>query len=55
MKASYSLLLFIALTSITAKSQTKFTDIAHDLFAYNDTVKNKKGEILQEVVVLSQQ
>ena len=55
MKASYSLLLFIALTSITAKSQTKFTDIPHDLFAYNDTVKNKKGEILQEVVVLSQQ
>lgn len=55
MKTIFSLLLALSFYSITAIGQTKFDESQPDLLAFNDTVKNKKGEILQEVVVLSQQ
>ena len=55
MKAIFPLLLALSFYSITAIGQTKFDNSQPDLLAFNDTVKNKKGEILQEVVVLSQQ
>lgn len=36
-------------------SQEKYTTEQDDLIAFNDTVKNKKGEVLKEVVIISQQ
>jgi iron complex outermembrane receptor protein len=55
MKTIFSLLFALSFYSNTAFGQTKFDESQPDLMALNDTVKNKKGEILQEVVVLSQQ
>jgi iron complex outermembrane receptor protein len=36
-------------------AQEKYTAEQDDLTAFNDTIKNKKGEVLKEVVIISQQ
>ncbi|WP_395063411.1 TonB-dependent siderophore receptor [Flavobacterium sp.] len=50
----YSLLSALALLS-SASSFAQETKNNEDLYAVNDTVKNKKGEILKEVIVISKQ
>ncbi|MBP8158195.1 MAG: TonB-dependent receptor plug domain-containing protein, partial [Flavobacterium sp.] len=48
----------IALTLTTSAigfSQETKNNFKEELYAVNDTVKNKKGEVLQEVVIISQQ
>ncbi|MEY2692694.1 MAG: Fe(3+)-pyochelin receptor [Bacteroidota bacterium] len=52
---TYFLLLSFLFAAQAGLSQVKFAHSSDDLFAFNDTVKNKKGEILQEVIIISQQ
>ncbi|MEK8180091.1 TonB-dependent siderophore receptor [Flavobacterium buctense] len=52
----YTTILALTLTtSAIGFSQEANTNFQEDLYAVNDTVKNKKGEVLQEVVIISQQ
>jgi len=44
----------LAVSKISYAQETK-PNFQEDLYAVNDTVKNKKGETLQEVVIISQQ
>ena len=52
----YILILALTLTtSAIGFSQKTNNNFQEELYAVNDTVKNKKGEVLQEVVIISQQ
>ena len=52
----YILILALTLTtSAIGFAQKTNNDNQEDLYAVNDTVKNKKGQTLQEVVIISQQ
>lgn len=42
-------------TSVVIMAQKNNNNFEEELYAVNDTVKNKKGEVLQEVVIISQQ
>ncbi|WP_291128972.1 TonB-dependent siderophore receptor [Flavobacterium sp. UBA7682] len=44
----------LAINAVGFSQETK-NNFQEDLYAVNDTVKNKKGETLQEVVIISQQ
>ena len=50
-----SILALTLATSAICFSQEAKNNFQEDLYAVNDTVKNKKGEVLQEVVIISQQ
>jgi iron complex outermembrane receptor protein len=50
-----SILALTLTTSAIGFSQETKNNFQEDLYAVNDTVKNKKGEVLQEVVIISQQ
>nr|WP_294775254.1 TonB-dependent siderophore receptor [uncultured Flavobacterium sp.] len=50
-----SILALTLTTSAIGFSQETNSNFHEDLYAVNDTVKNKKGEVLQEVVIISQQ
>lgn len=50
-----SILALTLTTSAIGFSQETNPDFQEELYAVNDTVKNKKGEVLQEVVIISQQ
>lgn len=55
MKRNHLLLVLVGFLTQQHFGQAKFTPSTEELLAYSDTVKNKKGEILQEVTILSQQ
>ena len=55
MKPYLLLLTFFFFANQAGYSQVKFSSPSDDLLAFSDTVKNKKGEILQEVLIISQQ
>ena len=44
--------IFISVTSFAQENKSNFLE---ELYAENDTIKNKKGEIIQEVIIISQQ
>ncbi|WP_284652269.1 TonB-dependent siderophore receptor [Flavobacterium terrisoli] len=50
-----SILAFTLTTSAIGFSQETQNNFNEELYAVNDTVKNKKGQTLQEVVIISQQ
>ena len=43
------------LISVTSFAQENKSNFLEELYAENDTIKNKKGEIIQEVIIISQQ
>ncbi|MDN3677204.1 TonB-dependent siderophore receptor [Flavobacterium paronense] len=53
----YKYISILALTLISSVGHAQETkdDFQDELYAVNDTVKNKKGEVLKEVVIISQQ
>ncbi|MBP6558204.1 MAG: TonB-dependent receptor, partial [Flavobacterium sp.] len=55
MKKYISILALTLTTSAIGFSQETKNNFKEELYAVNDTVKNKKGEVLQEVVIISQQ
>ncbi|HNP32937.1 MAG TPA: TonB-dependent receptor [Flavobacterium sp.] len=48
-------LALMLITSSSAIAQKNYKSESDDLYAFNDTLKNKKGEILKEVIVTSNQ
>jgi iron complex outermembrane receptor protein len=52
----YKYILPLALSlCLNSFAQEKYTAEQNELIAFNDTVKNKKGEVLKEVILISQQ
>ena len=40
------------LISVTSFAQENKSNFLEELYAENDTIKNKKGEIIQEVIII---
>lgn len=53
-KYSYPLVALLAISSAVF-SQQNYKSNSEELYASNDTIKNKKGEVLKEIVIISQQ
>jgi len=50
-----STLVFALALSATAFAQESYSNLPEEEFTLNDTIKNKKGEVLKEIVIISQQ
>ncbi|WP_333600577.1 TonB-dependent siderophore receptor [Flavobacterium sp.] len=55
MQKHIPILALTLILSVSAFAQESYKSEKEELLAFNDTVKNKKGEILQEVIVTSNQ